>query len=168
LTLGDATFEQEIYAATGAPCRDAGLKRQPDCTRRVETVAGQLRHTTKPATTGAMLTVSCSDILVLEDQQTSDRSFRHFAISGELLIGLEEISAGVTLLDHVTHHKAAVAEQKTTTAGTLRQYSNELVAVLSQFQLPIGSAGSANLGRRLSSPYANRRSAMPQCPISAA
>lgn len=115
-----------------------------------------------------MLTVSCSDILVLEDQQASDRSFRHFAISGELLIGLEEISAGVTLLDHVTHHKAAVAEQKTTTAGTLRQYSNELVAVLSQFQLPIGSAGSANFGRRLSSPYANRRSAMPLRPLSAA
>ena len=65
--LGDATFEQEIYAATGAPCHDAGRKRQPDCTRRVDTGAGQLRHTTKPATTGAMLTVSCSDILVLED-----------------------------------------------------------------------------------------------------
>lgn len=90
------------------------------------------------------------------------------AAAREQAIGLEEINSGVTLLDQVTQHNAAVAEQTTATAGTLRQHSNELVAILGQFQLPDGSRDSANFGSRPSGPYASRRSTMPQSPISAA
>ncbi len=62
------------------------------------------------------------------------------ASAREQATGLAEINTGVTQLDQVTQQNAAVAEQSTAAAGSLRQNAAELVQVLGHFQAAKGSA----------------------------
>lgn len=56
------------------------------------------------------------------------------AASREQASGLEEINTGVAQLDQVTQQNAAVAEETTAAAASLKQKAAELVSVLGQFR----------------------------------
>lgn len=56
--------------------------------------------------------------------------------ASEQAIGLDEVNAGVTQLDHVTQQNAASAEETTATAATLQQRAEDLMAALNGFRLP--------------------------------
>lgn len=66
--------------------------------------------------------------------------------ASEQAIGLDEVNAGVTQLDHVTQQNAASAEETTATAATLQQRAEDLMAALNGFRLPgqmIRASGAA-------------------------
>ncbi|MCG6112281.1 MAG: methyl-accepting chemotaxis protein [Paracoccus sp.] len=61
------------------------------------------------------------------------------AASRDQAVSLEEINVGVSQLDQVTQQNAAVAEQTTAAAGSLRQKAAELMTVISGFRNASGS-----------------------------
>lgn len=86
----------------------------------------------------------------------------------EQAIGLDEINAGMNHLDQVTQQNAAVADETTAAAGSLRQRSAELVSVIGQFQSVPGPRLSTLSGRGIQDRHATRTSGRPRSPMSAA
>lgn len=86
----------------------------------------------------------------------------------EQAMGLEEINAGVIHLDQVTQQNAAIAEQTTAAAGSLRQRSADLVNVVGQFQSPSRRGSSTAFETGPGNADATRRSGILRSPKSAA
>jgi methyl-accepting chemotaxis protein len=74
--------------------------------------------------------------LVAQVQRVSVLINEISAASGEQTTGLDQVSQAVASLDHVTQQNAALVEQSSAAAESLRQQAAELERVVGQFKLP--------------------------------
>ncbi|MCW1919911.1 methyl-accepting chemotaxis protein [Rhodobacter sp. KR11] len=115
--------------------------------QRVATAAGEVRslinesNTQVEAGSGRVRQTGASLGQIFERaREVSELLSSISASANEQVRGLTEISSGVQALDNVTQQNAAVAEEATAVAMSLRERSNELLSTIKTFRLTKSAA----------------------------